>query len=95
MSATLTDTTATLTAPKPVLSLRTPELIDHSPVAIAEEHRWLLALGIPFVVAAACFAAAIGTGWIWLMGPTLVLGPMLIIIGFIYLSLSSDANGTE
>jgi len=91
---------ATMTAAMPVLATPVPEtvaleLVEHSPTEIAEEHRWLLSLGIPFVVSAACFAAAIGTGWGWLIGPALVLGPMVIIVGFIYLGLSSDTNRTE
>lgn len=68
---------------------------DHSPQAVAEEHRWLLLLVIPFVVSAAIFAAAIGTGRLWLMGPAAALGPGLIIIAFIYLGLTSDTNNAQ
>ena len=66
---------------------------DHSYEAVAEERRWLRMLVPPFVVSAALFAAAVGTGHLWLMGPAMVLGPGLIILGFVYLGLTSDTNG--
>ena len=75
-----------------VQALPREEPSDHSPEAVAEERRWLLLLVIPFVLGAAFFAAAIGTGALWLMGPALVIGPGLLIASFVYLGLSSDAN---
>jgi hypothetical protein len=67
-------------------------LTDHSRQAVAEERRWLLLLLPPFLVGAAFFAAAVGTGLLWLMGPALVLGPGLLILAFVYLGLTSDLN---
>lgn len=64
-------------------------------VASAEERRWLLMLGIPFVMSACFFAATIGTGILWLLAPAMVLGPALIILGFVYLGISSDTNASE
>jgi hypothetical protein len=83
------------TASPPVQALPVAPPTDHSPAALAEEHRWLLMLVIPFAVSAAVFGAAIGTGLLWLMGPAAVLGPGLIIIGFVYLGLTSDKNNPE
>jgi len=72
------------------------ERADHaSSVAATEERRWLLLLGIPFVVSACFFAATIGTGILWLLAPAMVLGPALIILGFVYLGISSDTNGSD
>ena len=58
----------------------------------AEISRWVLFLGIPFVVSAAFFGAAIGTGITWFMAAAFGLGPELMIVGYIYLSLTSDSN---
>jgi hypothetical protein len=63
-----------------------------SPEAV-EERRWLLLLGVPFVVSAAFFAAMIGTGIAWLLAPAMVFGPGTLIMAFVYLSISSDSNG--
>jgi hypothetical protein len=65
-----------------------------SETARAEERRWLLMLGVPFAVSAALFAATIGSGLLWLLGPAMVVGPGLIILGFVYLGLTSDTEGT-
>jgi hypothetical protein len=54
--------------------------------------RWVRWLGIPFVLSATFFAAAIGTGQMWWMGLTWGFGPELMILAYIYLSLSSEAN---
>ena len=54
--------------------------------------RWVLWLGIPFAASAAFFAAAIGTGAMWLMGFAWGLGPELMILAYIYLSLTSESN---
>jgi hypothetical protein len=55
-------------------------------------YRWLLLLGVPFVVGGALFAAGISTGQMWLLGPASVFGPGAMILGFTYLSLTSDTN---
>ena len=89
MSATLTRPAMTYAPAKiPAAEAET----DHSPAAVAEEHRWLVLLTMPFVLGAAFFALAVGTGRLWLMAPAMILGPGLIICMFIYLGLSSDAN---
>ena len=73
-------------------------VFDTAPVAAprgeaaAEETRWLLMLLVPFVVGAGFFAAAIGTGTVWLIGPAIGIGVMCLIFTFIYLMLSSDSN---
>jgi len=59
-----------------------------------EERRWLVMLGIPFVMSACFFAATIGTGILWLLAPAMVLGPGLIILGCVYLGISSDTNSS-
>ena len=58
----------------------------------AEMHRWLWFLVTPFVAGGTFFALAIGTGVGELIAPALVFGPMLLILAFIYLGLSSDSN---
>jgi hypothetical protein len=86
---------ATLIAPAPTPARAEavePEPSDHSPEAVAEEHRWLALLVTPFVAGAVFFALAVGTGRLWLMGPAMVLGPGVIIGMFVYLGLSSDSN---
>jgi hypothetical protein len=60
---------------------------------MTEEARWILTLGTPFVVAAASFMAALGTGITWLIAPAIVAGPGAGVIGLVYLALSSDTNG--
>jgi hypothetical protein len=54
--------------------------------------RWLVLLGIPFVVGGALFAAGISSGQMWLLGPASVFGPGAMILGFTYLALSADTN---
>ena len=54
--------------------------------------RWLVLLGIPFVVGGALFGAAISSGQMWLLGPAAVFGPGVMILGFTYLALTSDTN---
>ena len=49
----------------------------------------------PFVLSAVFFMGAISTGQEWLIGGSLVTGPGLLIMAFIYLSISSDTNGDE
>ena len=69
-----------------------PEPSDQVREAASEEKRWVLMLAIPFLVGATFFAAAIGTGALWLMGPAMLFGVGVIIASFIYLGLSSDTN---
>ena len=66
---------------------------EHSQEAEAEERRWARPLIFAFAWAAAFFAAAIGTGRLWLMVPA-GLGIGMIILDFVYLGLSSDTNAT-
>jgi hypothetical protein len=61
-------------------------------VETREQHRWLLVLGIPFVLAAVFMAAAIGTGIMWLVGVSVGIGPVLMVGCYLYLGLSSDSN---
>lgn len=75
--------------PAPVVNSENPA------VAAAEERRWLMVLGVPFILAAIFFALVIGTGWRFWMAPVLIFGPGLIIFGFIYLGLTSDTNSIE
>ena len=58
----------------------------------AEHHRWFLILGIPFVVGAAFFALAIGLDSEWPMTPAFLLGPLVMIAGYVYLGLTSNTN---
>lgn len=60
----------------------------------SETHRWLLIIGIPFVLGASFFGLAIGLGAEWPMAPAFVLGPLLMVAGYIVLSLTSEANTT-
>ena len=68
---------------------------DQSAQAATELRRWYVFLGLPFALSASFFMAAIGTGHLWLIGGTLVTGPGLLIMAFIYLGLSSDTNGVR
>jgi hypothetical protein len=97
MSATLAPPTRQVPAAAP----RTPEFrgeVGTSSAAVAadpaaaEVHRWLIGLGTPFVLGAVLFALAVGTPASWLIGPALVLGPMLFMLMTIYLCISSDSN---
>ena len=94
MSATLAPKTAVHT-PAPKLreaAGRVPAA--HADPAAAEMHRWLLGLGTPFVLGAVFFALSIGTPSYWLIGVSLVLGPILFLLATVYLCLTSDSNGT-
>jgi hypothetical protein len=82
-------------APVPPTPAEPAPATDHSRVEVEEEHRWLRFLVPPFVLGAAFFAAAVGTGHLWLMGFAMVLGVGLLIGGFVYLGLSSDENRTR
>jgi hypothetical protein len=61
----------------------------------SEIHRWLLVLGAPFVLGAAFFGLAIALDAEWPMAPAFVFGPLLMIAGYIVLSLTSEANSTS
>ena len=78
-----------LRAPRP----RVVEVESAIAPSVREEHRWLLVLSPSFVAAALFFALAIATGAMWLIGPAVILGPILMMLGFIYLCISTDANG--
>ncbi len=54
--------------------------------------RWLILLGIPFVIGGALFGLGIATGEMWLLAPASLFGPGAIILGFTYLGLTSDTN---
>ena len=54
--------------------------------------RWLVLLGIPFLVGGALFGAGISTGHMWLLGPASIFGPGAMILGFTYLALTADTN---
>jgi hypothetical protein len=74
--------------PRPQLAA-VPDLpFDEAP----ELRRWLLLLTPPFVLSGVFFAAAVATGVQWLIGPAIAVGPMLLILMFIYLGLSSDTE---
>jgi hypothetical protein len=95
MSATLAPSTGPVTAtPAPDARAREEAGVRRavSP-ADAEMHRWMVLLGIPFAFAASFFAIAIGTSAHWVLGLSLVLGPMLFMFATIYLCISSDSNG--
>jgi hypothetical protein len=72
-----------------------PRRADRLSVAAAEEQRWLKVLIIPFLIGASFFAAAIGTGHLWLIGPAMFFSVAMVIFGFIYLALTSESNGVE
>ena len=75
----------------------TPAFVESSSASVAatEERRWLSLLVPPFIVSSAFFAATIGTGILWLLAPAMVFGPFLLILAFIYLSITSDSNGSD
>ena len=57
-----------------------------------EIRRWALILLAPFILGAAFFGLAIGLDEEWPITPAFLLGPFVMIAGYIYLSLTSDAN---
>jgi hypothetical protein len=63
---------------------RTPEAVEAT--------RWLMLLGVPFIVGGALFAIGIATGKMWMLGPASLFGPGAIILGFTYLALTADTN---
>lgn len=54
--------------------------------------RWLLLLGVPFVVGGALFGAGLAMDAMWMLGLAGLFGPGAIILGFTYLGLTSDTN---
>jgi hypothetical protein len=60
-----------------------------------EARRWLLLLGVPFIVGGALFGIAIGTNHMWMMIPAAIFGPGAMILGFTYLALTHDGNRVE
>ena len=60
-----------------------------------EMHRWAFVLLAPFVVGAAFFALAIGLDAEWPIVPAFMLGPLVMISAYIYLSLDAEANTTS
>jgi hypothetical protein len=50
-------------------------------------------LAVPLAVAAASFIAAVGTGIVWLIVPTIVAGPGAGVIALVFLAVSPDTNG--
>jgi hypothetical protein len=77
---------------------RVPVELVPAPPAVEQQPRrsgagrWFLFLGVPFVLGAFFFALTIVLGATWPMAPAFFLGPLLMIIAYIYLCLSSEAN---
>jgi hypothetical protein len=90
--------TATLAPPKvkpaqsPVAAR--PVVTDRLTAEAAEQRRWVIPLVLAFTWSAAFFAAAIGTDSLYLLAPA-GLGVGMIILGFVYLGLTSDTNATQ
>ena len=86
-------------APAPAISRPTVEPADDAafstPAASRAAHRWIITLVVPFVIGAAFFALAIGLGSEWPMVPGFLLGPLAMIAGYVYLSLTSDSNSID
>ena len=83
--------------PAKLAEQRPAELPPLAPVEAGTAHssqtgRWFLVLGVPFVLGASFFALAIGLRAEWPMTPAFILGPLLMICGYIYLSLTSESN---
>jgi hypothetical protein len=57
-----------------------------------EARRWLVLLGIPFVIGGALFATAIATDKMWMLIPAAIFGPGAMILGFTFLALTHDGN---
>ena len=60
-----------------------------------EAKRWLLLLGVPFVIGGALFGLSIATDQMWMLVLAGIFGPGAMILGFTYLALSHDGNLTE
>jgi len=57
--------------------------------------RWIVLLGIPFIVGGALFGIGISTGSMWMLLPASICGPGAMILGFTYLGLTSDTNAKQ
>ena len=57
-----------------------------------EARRWLLLLGVPFIVGGALFAIGIASDRMWMMIPAAIFGPGAMILGFTFLALTHDGN---
>jgi hypothetical protein len=64
----------------------------HAAHAAKEVQRWIAWLGIPMIVACACFAAALAGLSAWFVLAAIVVGPLVGGGALIYLALSSDLN---
>ena len=83
--------------PTPTLRATEARAVETAPATDTEARemrRWLIVLGTPFLLGAVFFALSIGTSAHWLLGVALVLGPVLLLLGAIYICLSTDTNGT-
>ena len=75
--------------------LPAPAPVDEpTPFSSHEIHRWAFVLLVPFVVGAAFFGLAIGLDAEWPIAPAFLLGPLVMISAYIFLSLGSEANTT-
>jgi hypothetical protein len=95
MSATLSPSTSPLPAvPAPSRETLVEEVaapaLSSADAAAAELRRWLVGLGTPFVLGAVFFALSVGTSAHWLIGVSLVVGPVLFLLMAVYLCLTSD-----
>ncbi len=79
--------------PRTISTVRDSPAISMS-VAAREQRRWISVLAVPFILSSSFFAATIGTGILWLLAPAMVFGPGLLILAFIYLSITSDSNAS-
>ena len=68
------------------------EAVEPDPFSSHEIHRWALVLLAPFLVGAAFFGLAVGLDAEWPIAPAFMLGPLVMICCYIYLSLGSEAN---
>jgi hypothetical protein len=78
--------------PAPALADAPVEVV---PFSDREMYRWVAVLVAPFVVGAAFLGLAIGLDAEWPIAPAFLLGPLVLISGYIYLSLTSEANTTS
>jgi hypothetical protein len=89
-----------LATPRPRTSLPEPAALELAPepaeaFSTSEVHRWVAVLVVPFILGAFFFALAVGLGEEWLIAPAFLLGPLVMISSYIYLSLTSEANTTS
>ena len=74
------------------LDVEAAPVVEATSFAGHEIHRWVAVLATPFVLGAVFLALAIGLDAEWPMAPAFLLGPLVLISGYIYLSLTSEAN---